>query len=61
MGGGGQPDRPGTGGEDVSETKPPCWDDGSCPTPVKCYLHGCRRQRVEEGNKIAPAAEAKSP
>jgi hypothetical protein len=24
--------------------RPPCWHDGSCPTPIGCYLHGCKRR-----------------
>lgn len=24
--------------------RPPCWHDGSCPTPIRCFLSGCQRQ-----------------
>jgi len=27
----------------AAQDRPPCWHDGSCPTPVRCYLSGCQR------------------
>jgi hypothetical protein len=28
--------------ETTKRKPPPCWDDGTCPTPTTCYLHGCK-------------------
>jgi hypothetical protein len=27
----------------VHLTPPSCWDDGSCDSPIRCYLDGCKR------------------
>lgn len=30
----------------MTQERPPCWDDGSCPTPIRCYLRGCQREPI---------------
>lgn len=33
----------------MRRVKPRCWSDGTCPTPIACYLNGCRKQKNGPG------------
>jgi hypothetical protein len=35
--------------------RPPCWHDGSCPTPIRCYLRGCQRESNGDNEQSEPA------
>jgi hypothetical protein len=35
------------------ETRPRCWADGSCPTPIRCYLDNRCRKRWHESRSLA--------
>lgn len=35
----------------MSDTRPTCWRDGSCPTPVRCYLaNQCLKTKDANGD-----------
>jgi hypothetical protein len=43
----------------MTEDRRPCWRDGSCATPIRCYLHGCQSAPAKlcyDQTMLGPAA-----